>query len=99
MHYSGSAMYGVVTFLTNSLLSYITIILIITLSLLMVSEIPMFSFKLKSLQFKGNELPLILIICAIAFMLIWGVIGIALTILAYILISIVSTKLTRKSVK
>lgn len=95
-----SYVYGVYNIsATNSLLSYVTIILIITLSLLMVSEIPMFSFKLKSLQFKGNELPLILIICAIAFMLIWGVIGIALTILAYILISIVSTKLTRKSVK
>lgn len=65
----------------------------------MVSEIPMFSFKLKSLQLKGNELPLILIICAVAFIVIWGVIGLAWTILAYILISIVSAKLPKKSVK
>ena len=95
-----SYVYGVYSIsATNSLLLYITIILIISLSLLMVSEIPMFSFKLKSLQLKGNELPLILIICAVAFIVIWGVIGLAWTILAYILISIVSAKLPKKSVK
>ncbi len=95
-----SYVYGVYNIsATNSLLLYVTIILIIALSLLMVSEIPMFSFKLKSLQLKGNELPLILIICAIAFMVIWGVSGLAWTVLAYILISIVSSKLPKKFVK
>ncbi len=95
-----SYVYGVYSIsATNSLLLYITMILIISLSILMVSEIPIFSFKLKSLQLKGNELPLILIICAVAFIVIWGVIGLAWTILAYILISIVSAKLPKKSVK
>lgn len=95
-----SYVYGVYNLsVTNSLLLYVTIILIIILSLLMVSEIPMFSFKLKSFQLKGNELPLLLIICAVAFLVIWGVIGLAWTILAYILISIVSAKIQNKSVK
>ena len=47
-----------------------TVILAFITSLLLVSEIPMFSLKVKSLAWKGNELRYILIACAIIFILI-----------------------------
>ena len=90
-------MYNIST--TNNFMLFLTLLLIIVLSLLMVSEIPMFSFKLKNMQLKGNEKPLLLSVCAIILLLICGVSGLAWTVLLYILISIVSVQLQRKSVK
>ena len=90
-------MYNIST--TNNFMLFLTLFLIIVLSLLMVSEIPMFSFKLKNMQLKGNEKPLLLSVCAITLLLICGVSGLAWTVLLYILISIVSVQLQRKSVK
>lgn len=63
------------------------IIAVIGVSLLLISEIPMFSLKVKSLAWKGNELRYILILAAVAFFALFGLSGIALTILLYILIS------------
>ena len=90
-------MYNIST--TNNFMLFLTLFLIIVLSLLMVSEIPMFSFKLKNMQLKGNEKPLLLSVCAITLLLLCGVSGLAWTVLLYILISIVSVQLQRKSVK
>jgi len=95
-----SYVYGINVYsITSSTILFLTLGLIIILSLLMVSEVPMFSFKLKNFKIKGNEKPLLLIICAIAFLSLWGVIGLALTILVYIALSIVPVLLQRKSVK
>ena len=69
---------------------YLTIGFIFVLSLLMISEIPMFSLKLKNLKLKGNEKQLLLIVLMIAFVLLWGIIGVAWGILAYIAISAVT---------
>lgn len=74
---------------------YLTIVLIFLLSILMVSEIPMFSLKLKKIQFKGNERQVILALIMIVFVTIWDFAGIAWGILAYIAISILTRK--RKS--
>ena len=68
----------------------LTIGFIFVLSLLMISEIPMFSLKLKNLKLKGNEKQLLLIVLMIAFVLLWGIIGVAWGILAYIAISAVT---------
>lgn len=85
---------------SNNVILYLTLVLILGLSLLMVSEIPMFSFKLTNIRVKGNEKPLILIICAIAFISFWGIAGLAWTVLVYIAISIVSSVLIKnKAVK
>ncbi len=81
---------------TNDPIMFLTLGLIIALSLLMVSEIPMFSFKLNNLKVKGNEKPILLIICTIAFLSLWGIIGIAFSVLAYIVISIVSALMSKK---
>lgn len=66
----------------------VTVVLAIISSFLLVSEIPMFSLKIKSCKWKGNEYRYILLIGAIAFITIFGVLGIAGTILLYVLLSI-----------
>lgn len=53
-------------------------------SWLLVSEIPMFSLKIKSLKWRGNERRYILLLGAIIFIAIFGVLGIAGTILLYV---------------
>lgn len=95
-----SYVYGIYHSLNdNSIILFATLGFIIILSLLMISEIPMFSFKLKNLKLKGNEKPLSLIICAIIFLSTWGIMGLALTVLAYITISIIAAKLNKDTVK
>ena len=69
-----------------------TVVLSVVTSLLLVSEIPMFSLKVKSLKWKGNEYRYILIICAVLFISIFKVLGIAGTILLYILLSVFNKK-------
>lgn len=74
----------------ESLFVLITVILATITSLLLVSEIPMFSLKVKSLTWKGNEFRYILIGCAIVFVALWGFLGIAGTILLYIILSLLN---------
>lgn len=83
----------------NNALWLLTLILIIALSLLMVSEVPMFSFKINNLKIKGNEKPLVLIVFAITFLSLWGIIGLALTVLVYIALSLLPDMRNRQSVK
>ncbi len=95
-----SYVYGIYNLsLPCNLSIYLTLGLAIILSLLMVSEIPMFSFKLNSLKIKDNTKPLILIVFAIVSVSLLGVIGLAWTILLYITMSIVAALLNHKSVK
>lgn len=61
---------------------------VLLFSALMVSEIPMFSFKFKSLQWVGNEIRIIFAAIAVAILLLWQIAGLALVVLLYILISI-----------
>jgi len=70
----------------------VTVLLAIGSSLLLVSEIPMFSLKVKSLAWKGNELRYILAIGGILFVSLWGFLGIAGTIILYIVLSIFNKK-------
>lgn len=74
----------------NAALFYLTAGLIFLFSWLMVSEIPMFSLKMKKMTLKGNERPLILSVLMIAFVLLWGTSGIAWGILVYIVISVIT---------
>lgn len=68
------------------------LLLAMATSLLLVSEIPMFSLKVKSLAWKGNELRYILVVCAIVFVALWGFLGISGTILLYVVLSICNRK-------
>ncbi|MDD3788154.1 MAG: CDP-diacylglycerol--serine O-phosphatidyltransferase [Petrimonas sp.] len=82
----------------NGYYLYLTIAFIVGLSLLMVSEVPMFSLKFKKLQWRGHEKQIILVILMIIFTVVWGIKGIAWGILAYIVVSVVSNQI-RKTVK
>lgn len=61
-------------------------------SYLLVSEVPMFSLKIKSLSWKGNELRYILIIASTLLIISFGFIGISGAILLYILLSVIGGK-------
>jgi len=65
-------------------------VLAVFTSLLLVSEIPMFSLKMTSFAWKANKLPYILIASAILFILLFGIVGITFTMLFYILLSFLS---------
>ena len=72
----------------NVLFIVLLIVVSIITSLLLVSEIPMFSLKVKSLKWKGNERRYILIIGTILFLCFFQVLGIAGAILLYIALSV-----------
>jgi len=73
--------------LSPTILLTVTAVTAIVTSLLLVSEIPMFSLKVKSLAWKGNERRYLLILAAVALTIWLGIPGIAMTILLYILLS------------
>ncbi len=60
-------------------------------SLLLTSEIPMFSLKISSFAWKKNKLQYILLIAAILLITLFGIIGISATILFYILLSAITS--------
>ena len=72
----------------NVLFIVVTLVVALATSLLLVSEIPMFSLKIKTVAWKGNERRYILVGCAVLFVAFFGMLGIAGTILLYILLSI-----------
>lgn len=90
--------YGLVQLsLRNEMFLYLTYALILLLSLLMVSEFPMFSLKIKSLQPRENRQQFTLIVLSAALIAVWGITGIAWSILTYIALSLI-TSLIRKRI-
>lgn len=69
-----------------------TLVTIFVFSFLLVSEIPMFSLKTKTLSWKGNELRYILIGCSLGFLAAFGFLGLAGSILLFIILSIFNKK-------
>jgi CDP-diacylglycerol--serine O-phosphatidyltransferase len=77
----------------NEVLFSALLILSVTLtSLLLVSEIPMFSLKIKSMVWKGNEMRYLLMIGSAGFIGFFGFLGIAAAILLYVLLSVLTSK-------
>jgi CDP-diacylglycerol--serine O-phosphatidyltransferase len=76
----------------SSGLVYTVIVGVIVFSFLLVSEIPMFSFKIKSIKFKGNEYRYFLLIFSIGLVIYIGLLGIAGGILLYIALSIIDSR-------
>lgn len=76
----------------NAGLVYTILFGIIAFSLLMISEIPMFSFKIKDLKFKGNEYRYILFMFALIALIVFKLTGIAIVILFYIVLSIIQNR-------
>ncbi len=79
----------------NKPILFLTIMLIFLFSWLMISEIPMFSLKIKKIAFKGNERQLLLITLFIIFIALWGISGLAWVIIAYIIVSIFTPQHSR----
>ena len=67
-------------------------VIAIATSLLLVSEISMFSLKISSLRWKEAKMQYILILSAITLITLFGSLGISATILLYILLSLFSRK-------
>jgi CDP-diacylglycerol--serine O-phosphatidyltransferase len=63
-------------------------IIIVIFCLLMVSEVPMFSLKFKNYTWTDNKLPYIQIIGTIFLTSVFGVVGISLAIVLYVLLSL-----------
>lgn len=76
----------------NSLFVSATAILVIVFSVLMVSELPMFSLKLKGFSLKSAIRQIITAIAMIVFIIIWGISGVAIGMVVYILISMLTIK-------
>lgn len=80
---------------TNPVLSNVNLsvwviaIMVAIFCYLLVSEIPMFSLKVKHFEWKGNELRVILLAVGLVSLIVIGVGGIAFTILLYVLFSLV----------
>lgn len=73
-------------------LMYLVLVAILVFSSLMVSEIPMFSLKIKSLKLKGNEYRYFLAVFIIGLIAYIGILGIAGGILLYIALSIINNR-------
>lgn len=76
----------------NSGLIYTIMVGVIVFSALMVSEIPMFSLKIKSLKLKGNEYRYFLALFTLGVTIYIGILGIAAGILLYIALSIIISR-------
>lgn len=75
---------------------YTFLVGILVFSLLMISEIPMFSLKVKSIKLKGNEYRYFLIAFIIGMVSYIGIIGISAGILLYIALSIIQQSATKQ---
>lgn len=66
----------------------VALVLAVVTSFLLVSEVPMFSLKIKSLAWKGNEFRYLLGAGALVFVACWGFLGVAGTIVLYVFLSL-----------
>lgn len=68
------------------------VVLVPIFSLLLISEIPMFSLKLKSLSFSANKNLYIFIVVLILLTIIFGLFGVSLAMIFYVLLSAFTAK-------
>lgn len=73
---------------------WVIITLVILISLAMVSRIPMFSLKFKDFSIRNNLRRYVILLAAVVFLAIYGIAGLAWTIILYMLISILSRRRT-----
>ncbi|GAD05432.1 CDP-diacylglycerol-serine O-phosphatidyltransferase [Porphyromonas crevioricanis JCM 15906] len=90
-----SNQYHITAFLPD-LMPVFLYLLLILMSYLMVSKIPMFSFKVKHLRWKDNEYRYSLVIISLLLIGILGIGGLSLAIICYILLSLAYHKLSKK---
>jgi CDP-diacylglycerol---serine O-phosphatidyltransferase len=74
---------------------YLLIGLTIVMSILLVSEIPIFSFKFKSFGWKGNEIRFVFLLLSLLLLITLHLVGIPLIIVLYIVMSVINNFLTK----
>jgi len=67
----------------------VLLLITILMSLLLVSELPMFSLKLKNLSWKDNKVRFTFLAISAALILAFNIYGIAAAIISFILISVI----------
>lgn len=75
---------------------WILIPLVILLSFLLVAELPLFSLKFKHFKWKGNEIRFVFLLLSVVMLVLLKFLGISLTIIFYILLSVVSNIMNKK---
>jgi CDP-diacylglycerol--serine O-phosphatidyltransferase len=75
---------------SSNIIFPVIVILVALLCWLMISDVPMFSLKIKKISWKGNERQWLLATLMIVSVALWGLTGIAWGILAYIVLSLVA---------
>jgi CDP-diacylglycerol--serine O-phosphatidyltransferase len=78
--------------------TYFLCILSVILSLLLVSEIPMFSLKFKHFKWKGNEIRFIFLALSLLMLITLQFLGIPLIIILYVLLSLLTNYLAKRKV-
>ncbi len=73
-------------------------VLAVVMSLLLVSELPLFALKFKSFTFKGNEIRYIFLLSSVLLLVFLQYLGIPLIILLYVLLSVISNMVSVKVV-
>ncbi len=73
---------------------WVMAVLIVAVSLLMVCDMPMFSLKFSSFDWRENFRRYVLLIASAAFVIVWGISGLVWAIVLYLLISALGRKQT-----
>ena len=76
---------------------WVLITITLVLSVLLISEIPLFSLKFKSFGWKGNEIRWIFLALCVVLLVTLKFVGIPLAIVLYILLSVINNLLVKKS--
>ncbi len=76
----------------------VLVVLSIVFSLLLISEIPMFSLKFKNYSWSDNKIRYIFLILAVILLVIFQLQGLIFVIVCYIVLSIINNMSTRKNV-
>jgi CDP-diacylglycerol--serine O-phosphatidyltransferase len=80
------------TFILNP---YLLITITVIMSFLLISELPIFSFKFKSFGWAGNQIRYVFLIMALILLVTLQFVGIPLVIVLYILMSVINNFLTK----
>ena len=78
--------------LTNTFNALYLLLLVIVMSLLLVSELPMFSLKFKNLSWKSNKIQYIFLAVSILLLALCGISGVCAVIVWYIILSAITYK-------
>ena len=94
--FTGSLMLFVVSHLSmfGWVRPWMVVMMVLIFCVLLVSEVPMFSLKIKHWTLAGNELRLALVVIGLTSIVLFGFGGIALTIMLYIIFSLVKYALS-----